>query len=217
MRPGNTIALKGDMAKVPTIEEHVKTGKLVLNAESVGLSPEQFFRLCRDNPELRLELTARKEIIIMSPTNSKTGMLNAEITRQLANWAKKDGRGVAFDSSAGFTLPNGASRSPDASWILRKRWDALAPEQQEVFAPICPDFVIELWSPSDTLKELQLKLAEYVTNGAQLGFLIYPPDRQVYIYRPHQALVCVAHPSTVSGDPELPGFTLDLNEIWQSR
>ena len=160
MQPGNTIALKGAMAKVPSIEEHVKTGKLVLNAESVGLSPEQFFRLCRDNPELRLELTAQKEIIVMSPTNSKTGMLNAEITRQLANWAKKDGRGVVFNSHAGFTLPNGASRSPDASWILRKRWDALTPEQQEVFAPICPDFVIELWSPCDTLKELQFKLGE---------------------------------------------------------
>src|SRR5437773_11404004 len=106
------------MAK-QTLTNITPTTKLVLNAESVGLSPEQFFRLCRDNPELRLELTARKEIIIMSPTNSKTGMLNAEITRQLANWAKKDGRGVAFDSSAGFTLPNGASRSPDVSWILR--------------------------------------------------------------------------------------------------
>src|SRR5438034_6721528 len=119
MRSGNAIAVKGDMAEVPLTADHIKTGKFVLNTESVGLSPEQFFRLCRDNPELRLELTARKEIIIMSPTNSKTGMLNAEITRQLANWAKKDGRGVAFDSSAGFTLPNGASRSPDASWILQ--------------------------------------------------------------------------------------------------
>ena len=214
MQPGNTIALKGDMAKVPTIEEHVKTGKLVLNAESVGLSPEQFFRLCRDNPELRLELTAQKEIIVMSPTNSKTGMLNAEISRQLGNWAEKDGRGVVFDSNTGFTLPNGAARSPDASWILRKRWDALTPEQQEVFAPICPDFVIELWSPSDTLKEIQFKLGEYVANGAQLGFLIYPPKRQVYVYRLNEALVCLDQPSAVSGDPELAGFTLDLTKIW---
>ena len=203
------------MAKVPRTADHIKTVKFVLNIESVGLSPEQFFRFCRDNPELRLELTAQKEIIVMSPTNSKTGMLNAEITRQLANWAKKDGRGVVFNSHAGFTLPNGASRSPDASWILRKRWDALTPEQQEVFAPICPDFVIELWSPSDTLKELQFKLGEYLTNGTLLGFLIYPPKRQVYVYRPDQPLVCLDQPNNVWGDPELPGFVLDLNEIWQ--
>jgi Uma2 family endonuclease len=203
------------MAKVPLTVDHVKTGKFVLNVESVGLSPEQFFRLCSDNPELRLELTAQKEIIVMSATNSKTGLLNAEINYQLMNWAKKDARGVVFDSNTGFTLPNGASRSPDASWILRKRWDALTPEQQEVFAPICPDFVIELWSPSDTLKELQFKLGEYIANGAKLGFLIYPPKRQVYVYRPDEALVCLDQTNTLSGDPELPGFTLDLTKIWQ--
>jgi Uma2 family endonuclease len=203
------------MAKVPLTTDHLKAGKFIINVESVGLSPEQFFRLCGDNPELRLELTAQKEIIVMSPTNSKTGMRNAEITRQLANWAKKDGRGVTFDSNTGFTLPNGASRSPDASWILRERWDALKPELQEVFAPICPDFVIELWSPSDTLKEVQFKLGEYISNGARLGLLIYPPKKQVYVYRPDQALVCLDEPVTVSGDPELPGFTLDFTEIWQ--
>jgi Uma2 family endonuclease len=203
------------MAKVPLTEDHVRTGKFVLNVESVGLSPEQFFRLCGDNPELRLELTARKEIIVMSPTNSKTGMLNAQINYQLMNWAEKDGRGVVFDSNTGFTLPNGASRSPDASWILRKRWDALTPEQQEVFAPICPDFVIELWSPSDTLMEIQFKLGEYITNGARLGFLIYPPKRQVHVYRRDQAIVCLNQPNSVSGDPELSGFTLDLTKIWQ--
>ncbi len=215
MRCGNVIAVKGDMAKVPLTADHIKTGKFVLNTDSVGISPEQFFRLCRDNPELRLEFTARKEIIVMSPTNSKTGMLNAEINYQLAGWAKKDGRGVVFDSHAGFTLPNGAARSPDASWILRKRWNALTPEQQEVFAPICPDFVIELWSTSDTLKELQFKLGEYIANGARLGCLIYPPKRQVYVYRPDQPLVCLDQPNSVSGDPELPGFVLDLTEIWQ--
>jgi Uma2 family endonuclease len=203
------------MAKVPLTTDHVKTGKLVLNVESVGLSPEQFFRLCGDNPELRLELTAQKEIIVMTPTNSKTGMLNSEINYQLKKWAEKDGRGVVFDSNTGFTLPNGASRSPDASWILRKRWDALTPEQQEVFAPICPDFVIELWSPSDTLKEIQFKLGEYLANGARLGFLIYPPKRQIYVYRPDEAIVCLNQPNSVSGDPELRGFTLDLTKIWQ--
>jgi Uma2 family endonuclease len=129
------------MAKVPIFAEHANMLRIMLNVESVGLSPEQFFRLCRDNPELRLELTAQKEIIIMSPTNSKTGMLNALITFQLTGWALKDGRGMAFDSSTGYTLPNGAKRSPDASWIERSRWDALTPEQMAEFAPICPDFV----------------------------------------------------------------------------
>jgi Uma2 family endonuclease len=203
------------MAKVPLTIDHIRTGKYVLNVESVGLTQDQFFRLCGDNPELRLELTAQKEIIVMSPTNSKTGMRNAEINRQLGNWSRQDGRGVFFDSNTGFVLPNGANRSPDASWILRPRWDALTPEQQSVFAPICPDFVIELWSPSDTLKEIHFKLAEYVANGAKLGFLIYPPQKRVWVYRPDQAPQCLDNPRSVSGDPELPGFVLDLTEIWQ--
>jgi Uma2 family endonuclease len=203
------------MAKVPITEERLKTGKIVLNVESVGLSPEQFFRLCGDNPELRLEMTAQNEVIVMSPTNSKTGMLNAEIILQLGNWTKKDGRGVFFGCDTGFRLPNGASRGPDASWVLRKRWDALKPEEQQVFAPICPDFVIELWSPSDTLKELQFKLGEYIANGAKLGFLIYPPKQQVFVYRPDEPIVRLDNPGSVSGDPELPGFTLDLTEIWK--
>jgi Uma2 family endonuclease len=160
-------------------------------------------------------MTAQKVIIVMAPTNSKTGMRNAEINYQLLNWAKRDGRGVVFDSSTGFTLPNGAKRSPDASWILRARWDALKPEEQEVFAPICPDFVIELWSPSDTLPELRSKLDEYIANGAKLGFLIYPPKWQVHIYRSGQTVECLDQPQSVSGDPELPGFVLDLTEIWK--
>jgi Uma2 family endonuclease len=203
------------MAKVPLTVDHVRTGKYVINVESVGLTQEQFFRLCGDNPELRLELTAQKEIIVMSPTNSKTGMRNGEINRQLGNWAKQDGTGVFFDSNTGFVLPNGANRSPDASWILRSRWDALTPKQQSVFAPICPDFVIELWSPSDTLSEIQFKLNEYVANGAKLGFLIYPPQQQVFVYRPGLNTQCLQQPSAISADPELPCFTLDLTEIWQ--
>ena len=142
-------------------------------------------------------------------------MRNAEMNRQLGNWAKQDGTGVFFDSNTGFVLPNGANRSPDASWLLRSRWDALTPHQQSVFAPICPDFVIELWSPSDTLREIQFKLNEYVANGAKLGFLIYPPQQQVFVYRPGQNPQCLQQPSAVSSDPELPGFTLDLTEIWQ--
>jgi Uma2 family endonuclease len=197
-----------------TFEPRSPSLKVVLNAENVGLTPEQFYRLCGDNPELRIELTAQKEIIIMSPTGSKTGWRCAEILRQLANWAKDDGTGLVFDSNTGFTLPNGAERSPDASWIERRRWDALTREQQEVFAPICPDFVVELRSPSDTLGELQAKLEEYMANGARLGFLVDPFDRRVYLYHPNQQAQCLESPSSVAGDPELPGFNLKLNELW---
>ena len=198
-----------------TFTEHLSPSmKVVLNAERVGLTPEQFFRLCGDNPEFRIELTAQKEIIIMSPTGSKTGWRCAEILRQLANWAKQDGTGLAFGSSTGFILPNGAERSPDASWIRRERWDALTPEQQEVFAPICPDFVVELRSPSDTLAELQAKLEEYIANGAQLGFLIDPFDRRVYVYRPNQPAECLDQPTSVTGESQLSGFDLHLTEVW---
>jgi len=216
MAHGNIIAIEeAAMAKVPILAEQINTRRIVLNVASVGLSSEQFFRLCGDNSDLRLELTAQKEIIVMSPTRFKTGGQNAESTYQLVGWAKRDGRGAAFDSNTGFTLPNGAVRSPDASWIPRSRWESLPAEDLEVFAHICPDFVIELWSPSDTLKEIQFKLMEYIANGARLGFLIYPPKRRVYVYRPNQPVQCLDQPASVSGDPELPGFTLDLTEIWK--
>src|SRR6266699_3123291 len=134
------------MARLPDIAARVSPHKLILNVESVGLTSEQFVRLCRDNPDLRLELTAQKEIVIMPPNWTKTGMQNAEISSQLWVWAKADGTGITGDSSTGFTLPNGAVRSPDASWIRRDRWDALTKDQQNSFAPICPDFLIELRS-----------------------------------------------------------------------
>ena len=203
------------MAKVPILTEHLNVRRIMLNVESVGLSPEQFFQLCRDNPDLRIELTAQKEIVIMSPTNPFTSMMNAEITYQLVSWAKKDGSGVAFDSNALFTLARGAKRSPDASWITKARWKAFKPDPKEYFDAICPDFVLELWSPSDILKEVHAKMAEYIANGAKLGFLVHPELRQVWIYRPGQEPQFLDQPTSVSGDPELPGFTLDLTQVWQ--
>jgi Uma2 family endonuclease len=197
------------------LAEHANMPRIILNVASLGLSPEQFFRLCGENRDLRLELTAQKELIIMTPTNSKTGMLNSEINRQLANWAKLDGTGAAFDSNAGFRLANGSERSPDASWILKSRWNALTNEEQNELSPICPDFVLELWSKSDILKEVKEKMREYIANGARLGFLIYPPKRQVWIYRPNCEPYQLDNPSSVSADPELPGFVLDLTEVWQ--
>ena len=203
------------MAKVPEFSEDVKAPRVVINVKSVGLSPEQFFRLCCDNPDVRIELTAQKEIVIMSPTGRETGRRNAEIIRQLANWAKQDGTGVTTDSNALFTLPNGAKRSPDAAWTLKSRWKGRIRRQRDPFDEICPDFVLELWSPSDRLKELHAKMDEYSANGARLGFLVYPRERQVWIYRPNEEPRRLDEPVSVSGDPELAGFILDLAEIWK--
>jgi len=187
---------------------------MMLNVASVCLTDEQFYRLCQDNPDLRFELTARRELVIMSPTGSKTGWRNAKITYRLVEWAEKDGTGVSFDSSAGFTLPNGAKRSPDAAWVRREAWEALTEKQQDEYAPICPDFVIELRSPTDILESLQEKMEEYIENGARLGWLFDPKDRRVYIYRPNQSTESIDYPHSISSDPVLPGFEFDPNEIW---
>jgi Uma2 family endonuclease len=190
------------------------TFRLVLDVHAVGLTDEQFFRLCLDNGELRFELTADGEMIIMPPTGSETGWQNAKITQRLGNWAEDDGTGLVFDSSTGFTLPNGSKRSPDASWIRRERWDALTREEQQWFAPICPDFVLELRSPSDDLATVQEKMLEYLANGAQLGLLLDPETRSVHIYRQGQPIEHLENPESLAGDPALPGFVLDTRDIW---
>ena len=202
------------MAQPPLTVDRDTPRTLTLNFRSVELTDEEFYRLCRDNPELRLELTAQRELVIMAPTGSKTGWRNSRLNQRLANWAERDGTGLCFDSSAGFLLPNGAKRSPDAAWVRRERWDALTDEQQEGFAPLCPDFVVELRSPDDRLPDLQDKLAEYIKNGAQLGWLIDPQDKCVFVYRPGQAVECLKDAKTVRGDPLLRGFVLDLPDIW---
>ena len=181
---------------------------------AVELSEDQYFDLCQINGELRIERTADGELEIMPPAGSATGDRNSEINMQLRIWTKRDDSGRAFDSSAGFTLPNGATRSPDASWIARERWEQVPPDTRDRFAPICPDFVIELRSPSDRLSTLRDKLAEYVANGARVGWLLDPPTRQVYVYRPGVPVERLENPDHVPGDPVLPGFALDLREVW---
>jgi Uma2 family endonuclease len=178
------------------------------------LTGEEFEQLCQDNRETRMELTAKGELILMPPTGSKTGLRNAKLTRHFGNWAEPNGTGVAFDSSSGFVLPNGARRSPDVSWVKRERWDALTEEEQDGFAPLCPDFVIELRSRSDNLPPLEDKMLEYTANGAQMAWLIDPLRKRVYIYRPNRDAEILEDPETVSGDPELPGFKLDVRELW---
>lgn len=185
-----------------------------LDVRALELTDERFYQLCRDNRELRLELTSRGELIVMGPTSSDTGRRNSELNYQLREWAKRDGTGECFDSSAGFTLPNGAKVSPDASWVRREHYEALTQEERETFAPLCPDFVVELRSKSDSLKLLQAKMREYVEQGARLGWLIDPVTKTVYVYRPQQEVETLRDPQTIAGDPVLPGFVLRLEEIW---
>ena len=182
---------------------------------AICLTEEQFVEFCAQNRELRIERTAEGALEIMAPTVGYTGNRNFEIVGQLGNWIGQDGRGVGFDSSAGFTLPNGAVRSPDASWILRSRLDALTEEDREGFWHICPDFVIEIRSASDRLSKLQSKMQEYIDNGTRLGWLVDPIGRRTYVYRPGAAVDVLDNPQTLSGDPELAGFTLDMSAIWE--
>ncbi|MCC3410465.1 MAG: Uma2 family endonuclease [Microcoleus sp. PH2017_29_MFU_D_A] len=188
---------------------------LTLNLNPIiKLTDEQFFQLCQENENIRLERTAKGELIIMSPAGGETGSSNAGLTAQIWIWNQQKKLGKVFDSSTGFKLPNNANRAPDASWVKLERWDALTPEQQKKFPPICPDFVVELMSPSDSLKETQDKMKEYRDNGAVLGWLINRKSRQVEIYRPNQEVEVLESPVTVSGEDVLPGFVLNLESIW---
>ncbi|MEG4998090.1 Uma2 family endonuclease [Microcoleus sp. B4-D4] len=180
---------------------------------SINLTDEQFFELCQHNRDYQFERTASGELIIMPPTGSETSKRNIDLSYQLRAWSRQNNLGVAFDSSGGFKLPNGADRSPDASWVKKERWDALTPEQKDSFAPLCPDFVVELRSKTDSLKKLQEKMQEYIDNGARLGWLIDRQNRRVEIYRPGQDVEILQNPATVSGEDVLPGFVLDLAEI----
>jgi Uma2 family endonuclease len=178
------------------------------------MSDQQFYDFCRTNPDLRIERNASGEVIVMPPAFADTGNRNGRIFGQLFIWSEADATGEAFDSSAGFTLPNGATRSPDAAWILSERWNALSPEQQASFAPIAPDFVVELRSNSDTLVTLKEKMEEYVANGVRLGLLIDRKNRQVYVYRPNREPEILDNPESVSCEPEMPMFVLKMARIW---
>ena len=180
----------------------------------VRMTPEQFEELCHEYRKMRLELTSTGELIVMPPTGALTGMCNADLTYQLMAWTKKDGTGVCFGNTAGFVLPNNAILSPDASWLRREKWDSLSEQQKKRFCPFCPDFVVELRSRTDRLPSLFSKMEEYVANGTSLGWLIDPSKRRVYVYRPNEEVVVLENPKTVSGEPFLPGFTLDVTDLW---
>jgi Uma2 family endonuclease len=177
------------------------------------LSDDQFFEFCATNPEYRIERTAEGRIVIMSGTGGKTGNRNIELSMQLQTWSKKDRRGVAFDSSTLFLLPNRAMRSPDAGWVLRSRLAAVTDRDKDRYLPLCPDFVVELTSPSDRLPEVREKMAEWITNGCQLGWILHPPLREAHIYRP-AGVEIIRDPAGLSGEGPIEGFWLDLASIW---
>ncbi len=182
---------------------------------ALTVTPEQFAALAVANRDLRLERTATGQLIVNPPTGSESGKRNLSISGQLSHWYEaNDHLGEAFDSSTGFELPNGAIRSPDASWVREERWEALTPEQKKGFAPLCPDFVVELRSETDTLNDLRAKMQEYMNNGTQLGWLIDPKNKQVEIYQIGQVVEVLEQPSALSGEAILPGFTLSLTRIW---
>jgi Uma2 family endonuclease len=190
----------------------------ILPAELLGIrhpvTPQQFEQFCSEYRDLRLELTSTGDLIVMPPAGPLTSRRNFDLTYQLGAWCREHDSGVCFGPDAGFTLPNGAIRSPDASWIKREKWDHLTQQQKNSFSSTCPDFAVELRSPSDSLKQLRLKMFEYLENGTSLAWLIDPSKRTVYVYRPNQEAVVLDNPETVSGDPLLPGFTLKLRELW---
>jgi Uma2 family endonuclease len=180
----------------------------------IYLTDEQFYQLCRANPEIKFERNAKGEVLIMSPTGGETGNRNAEIIAEFAIWNRQSRLGVCFDSSTCFKLPNNADRSPDVAWIEQERWDSLTLEQKEKFPPLAPDFVLELMSPSDRLSEVQEKMQEYIDNGVKLGWLIDRKTFRVEIYRPGQAVEILERPTTISGENILPSFLLDLQIVW---
>lgn len=199
-------------------EALIRTGipQLVLRMHpAIRMDDRQFFEFCQQNPDLRIECTAEGDLEIMPPTGWESSNQNATLTHLVTAWALGDGTGAVSDSSGGFILPNGAKRAPAAAWVRKSRLRELTAEQKRRFLPLCPDFVIELRSPSDSLTVLD-KMREYIENGATLGWLLDAPNKQVYVYRPNAEVERLDRPTTLSGELELPGFVLDLNMVWET-
>jgi len=181
---------------------------------AIDMDDEQFFQFCQINRDLQIERTAEGDIVIRAPEAGSSGLGSSELTISLGVWARLDGTGRVFGPSTGFKLPNGATRSPDVAWVRIERLEALTEEQWHKFLPLCPDFVLELRSPSDALRPLQKKMAEYRENGTQLGWLLDSASKRVHVYRPGIAVEVLDQPSSVSGEPLLRGFVLDVPQIW---
>ncbi len=178
------------------------------------MTDKEFVAFCAANRDLRIERNQYGDIEIMAPAGTESGNLNFELNAEFGIWVKKNGKGRGFDSSTGFTLPNGAVRSPDFSWMTKEKFDALDKKDREKFAHVCPDFVVELRSKSDTLKKLREKMEEYIENGASLGWLIDPLNKKVHIYRPEKDVETLDSPEKIYGRPYLKGLVIKISEIW---
>jgi Uma2 family endonuclease len=209
--PGYTVAMA--ILAQPVTESGVEPLTLRLGS-ALGLSDDQLLELCRLNKDLRIERTSQGDLEIMTPAGGGSARRNADVITQLGIWAREDHTGVVFDSSAGFLLPSGAMRAPDAAWVRRSRLTGLSREEKEKFLPLCPDFVVEVRSATDYLDAQREKLQEYMDNGAALGWLIDPFEKTVHVYRPGVDPEILEEPQSVSADPVLPGFELQLEEIW---
>lgn len=195
--------------------ETIERDPLVIHTSPVvEMNDEQFFQFCLLNRDLRIERSAEGDLIIMPPAGGSSGRGNAELTYLFQVWSNRDGTGQIFDSSTGFKLPNGATRSPDVAWVRNERLDQLSDEEWEKFLPLCPDFVLELRSPSDPLRFVEQKMEEYMQNGARLGWLLDAPQRHVHIYRRGQSLEILDNPQKLSGELVLQGFVLDVPQLW---
>ena len=179
-----------------------------------GMTDDEYFQFCADNPDLRIERSPEGDILIMPPAGGESSFRNSELTAELRNWARKDGRGRAFDSSVEYFLPSGAAYSPDASWVLRSRLDKLTRDEKRKFPRLCPDFVVELMSPSDRLSKQKAKMREWIDNGAQLGWLLDPDRHTVYIYRTDREPEQLVNPERIAGEAPMAGFVLALAGIW---
>lgn len=189
------------------------TALIVKLSPLAKLTDEAFHQLCQANRDLRFERTAEGELIVMPPTGGETGNQNFKLYPPFWAWDPQEQLGYFFDSSTAFRLPNGAIRSPDIAWVCRDRWHALTPEQQQTFPPLCPDFVLELCSISDSLRSLQDKMQEYLDNGTHLGWLVDPKERQVEIYRLGQPAEVIVAPATLSGEDVLPNLVVNVSQL----
>lgn len=210
-----------DTISLPDVADTGLLNPLLLNINSLELTDRQLEKLFADNGGLQFEVTAKGELVIMAPSGEYVAERENELAAQVRNWAKEDGTGISYGATGGFRLPNGALYGPEVSWVNRERRDAwrqeqatLPEEERRSFPSLCPDFVLELRSPGDRLANVQRKMEEYLENGARLGWLIDPINKQVHVYRPGVPVEILDSPATISGDPELPGFELNMVEIW---
>lgn len=203
------VATASDFADIRLNIRH--RGPLLLDGQ--GMTDEEFHAFCMENADLRIERSAGGKIVIMPPTNAETGHYNSEINADLVIWNRQSKLGKTFDSSTGFKLPNGAERSPDSAWISNERWNALPVEQKKRFAPIAPDFVLELRSADQNLIELREKMDEYMTCGCRLGWLVDPPDRRTYVYSENGDIQTISFDDVLSGGDVMPGLEMRLADV----